>query len=180
MRISRVLMAVLCASIGGGLAVAENRPNSGEISVFGGAETFDQPDIDNASLYGLRFGWNFTDHVGFEIYYDTLSTEIQSGTTDLDIDNYGIDFLYSDFVTGDKHVPYLLIGVGTGKVTPTALNSDYDYWEVGLGYRYFFNRVFGLRIDGRALGSDDSGDIGVNNFDIKYTLGVSFVFGGRS
>lgn len=175
---SRFLLVLCCTVVGGEMALAQNRPGSGEISIFAGLEAFDRKGIENDLVYGLRFGWNFTENIEIEAYYDRASTENQGGTVDIDLDNFGIDLLFTEFVTTDAHVPYVLIGLGHGEMDVGGVDQDYQYWEVGLGYRYFYNTVLGIRLDARTLMTSDSGDPGVDNFDIKTTIGLSFVFGG--
>ena len=180
MRKSAIALTLLLAVGGSGLTFAQQTPVSFEVSIFGGREYFDITGIDDDFLYGLRLGLTLTRRLEIEGYFDTVRTKDDAGLVDLDVDNYGLNLLWTDFETEDAHVPYILIGVGHGEVDGTGVMRDYDYWEFGIGYRYFYDRYFGLRIDARTLGTNNDGNLGTDNFDVKATLGLSFVFGGSS
>ncbi len=160
-------------------AFAEVQPGSYSISPYVGGFLFDGDqdanlDLEHRPVYGLRFGYDFTKHVGAEAVLGYVATKHKATSSDADVYNYRIEGLYH-FLPERKLVPFLALGVGGMSIsyddnTDNKTRAVVDY---GAGLKYFLTDRVALRADVRhvvALGS-------VYN-NLEYTVGLTFYFGG--
>jgi hypothetical protein len=133
---------------------------------FGG--TFEDKDdgqeydlADDAS-YGLIVNFPSIDNTEWEIYYSRQKTDLDiagfetSGAAlpvTLEYLQLGGTYL---FPPAGKAQPYFAATIGAARADPDAPNTKSDTWfsfGIGGGWKYFPTNHFGLRLDGRLLGS---------------------------
>jgi OmpA-OmpF porin, OOP family len=161
-------------------ALAENTGGTFTLTPITGGYMFDSDqELDMRPIYGVRGGYNFTDHWGAEFKFGIVRTETDLMTPadrDVDVYRYGIEGLYH-FNPKGPWVPFLAVGYGGIHIdTPWPIN-DYDHgmFDYGAGIKYFVSDTVALRGDIRHALYKESGEMQNN---IEYTVGVTFNFGG--
>ena len=139
---------------------------------FGG--TFENSDADedydladNPSL-GLVVNWPATDYTQWEVYYSRQDTSVDiSGfvvtdeKVDIDVEYLQIGGTYLFEQTNQYSQPFFLATVGVAKLSPDAPGTRSDSFfsfSIGGGWKFFPNERFGLRLEGRLLGTFLSSD----------------------
>jgi len=160
-------------------ALAENLGDTWTLTPFTGGYMFDNDQqLDMRSYYGVRGGYNFTDHWGVEAMFGGLRTETDLMTPadrDVDVYRYAVEGLYH-FNPKGPWVPFLAVGYGGIHIdTPWPIN-DYDHgiFDYGAGIKYYVSDTVALRGDIRHGLYKESGEMQNN---IEYTVGVIFEFG---
>ena len=151
------------------------------ISPFGGGYTFDGfQHLKTAPVYGLRLGYDITNHLGVEYVVDFLATEGTRTDTSINALSYRMDVLYN-FMPEGRLVPYLALGGGGitfghgsgfnagGSNTDATLNA-------GAGIKYFLTDSLALRGDARQLFLFESRTA---KYNWEYTAGLTFLFGDK-
>ena len=142
---------------------------------IGGYSFLDQEHLDTRPVFGVRAGYNLTNHFGLEAVTDYIRTEgSASGGRDVDVFNFHLDMLFH-FMPEGPWVPYLAGGYGwqmrefpgDDETTRPALNY-------GLGIKYFLREGMALRGDFRHLVLNRHDDTFHN---LEYSFGVDFLFG---
>jgi OmpA-OmpF porin, OOP family len=161
------------------LACAEAGVTADSISVspyIGGYSFLGHEHLDTRPVYGVRGGYNFTNHFGIEAVMDYIRTEGRSsGGGDVDVFNYHLDMLYH-FMPEGPLVPYFVAGYGwQSREYPHDKDTTRPGFNYGLGVKYFMTDSLALRGDFRHLVLKHSDDTFHN---LEYTVGVDFLFGG--
>jgi OOP family OmpA-OmpF porin len=146
-----------------------------------GGYVFD-PDsnLKHRPVYGLGFGYNFTERWTAEGVLDYVKTEFKSTGSDMNVVQYRLDGLYH-FRPDKKFVPYLAAGAGAITYKLGGGPSDtYFLLNYGVGAKYFLTPVLALRGDVRHLLSfGDTPTFGDTQNNFAYTFGATLFFGGR-
>ncbi len=141
---------------------------------FGGSfeddETEADYDLDNNSSVGLVVNFPAQNNTEWELYYSRQETEVKTGdlfqstrVIDMDVQYLHIGGTYL-FDRTKETQPYFVATIGAAKFEPDGPGTDSDEFfsfSIGGGYKYFPDERFGLRLDGRFLGSliDSDSDI---------------------
>ena len=162
---------VICTS-----ASAEVKPSTFYVSPYAGGYQFDDElNLDDRPVYGLRFGYDITKHLGVELSGDYIYTKYEldvPGTQTSHVFNYRLNGVVNLLPEG-RLVPFLLAGVGGRKIHgPGSASNDFTA-NYGAGLKYYFMDDVALRAD---VSQTHSFDHATNDFD--YTLGLAFYFGG--
>lgn len=164
---------------------AENRQGSTNLSPFVGGYMLDKKTpFESRPIFGLRAGYNFTEHIGAEamVGYSLSETRRNAGSAgskETDLYQYGVDVLYH-FMPESNLVPFVEVGGGVThfKVPNTpSIGSPYYIGQVnyGAGVKYFVAPDVALRADVRhAILVQDAAH---NNFE--YAVGLTFQLGGK-
>lgn len=128
----------------------------------------------NAVAVGLRAGYNFTENLGVEGFFNYVPSNYKDTNDTNNIYVCGIEGLYH-FMPYSRFVPFVAIGVGAihynsddSRFVPTKFAFDY-----GAGLKFFLTDVIALRADVRHV-------LPLNGYnEFLYTLGISFSFGGQ-
>ncbi|MCG6538207.1 MAG: outer membrane beta-barrel domain-containing protein, partial [Syntrophales bacterium LBB04] len=168
------VLLVVAASVG-----AENRANSFYFTPFMGGYLFDgSQSLNSKPVYGLRFGYNFTENIGAEAAFDYVHTYFTPDnlTNDFSTDfyQYRVDLLYH-LLPNKRLDPFLAVGLGGASFNRDTFSSNnsgsFDY---GAGVNYFFTDRMALRADIRHIIYNDT----KTDNNLEYGLGLSFFFGG--
>jgi opacity protein-like surface antigen len=132
---------------------------------FGGQ--FDQTegettiDLDDASNFGLILNGRDERNTQWEVYYSQQATSADTATvpglasqTDVDIHYLQIGGTYRG--SGERFKPFLSAGIGGTHISPDAAGLDsetYVAFSVGTGLQFFTTERWGMRIEGRAIGT---------------------------
>lgn len=164
--------------------LAENRQGAVTLSPFVGGYANDKVlPFESRPMFGLRAGYNFTEHIGAEAMFGYSLTETKlfngsAGSKETDLYKYGVDILYH-FMPEKNLVPFVEVGGGVThyKVPNTpSMSATYYVGQVnyGAGLKYFVAPDVALRADVRhAILVQDTAD---NN--LEYAVGLTFNFGG--
>lgn len=183
-----MLSLILCAP-----SMAANRAGAWSVTPFIGGYNFDSDeDIDDAVLYGMRMGYNFTKNWALEgvlTYADSERDENVwvpgPGTTapvgswvrrsnDVDMYGYKLEVLYN-FLPDGMFVPFVAAGAGGRYLEWDKGGSDHDFvLDYGAGLKIFFADWIALRGDIRHVYLPQEE---LNN--VEYGVGLSFFFGGK-
>jgi len=155
---------------------AEITPGRFSVSPFIGWYDFDNDmHLKDKPVYGLRLGYDFTERWGGEAAFDYVKTEFDQGSGEsVKVYGYRLDALYH-FMPAERLVPFLAAGVGgtRGKNTDEKTENDFLF-DYGAGVKYFLSEDWALRADIRHLLVFDGG-----RQDWEYTVGLTFLFGGK-
>jgi len=151
--ISVLIWIYPCASM---TALAEIKPNTFNLTPLIGGYVFEgDQDLENGSLFGLGFGYDFDKHWGAEVQFNYVDTEADSSGEGVDGYLYRLDGLYH-FMPENKPVPYVAAGLGgltldlDKAVNDTSFIINYDG-----GIKYFLTDDIALRGDIRHVISFD-------------------------
>jgi len=162
-------------------ALAQNRARAVTLSPFVGGYMFECfQRLDNNWYFGLRAGYNFTEHWGAEGMFGYVPTESDArGFDELNVNvfRYGGDVLFN-LMPKHKFVPFLAAGYGDIQINdPSGLNRhNRTMFDYGVGFKYFIFKNVALRADVRHDLFCRSGDVCSN---LEYTGGLTFLFGGK-
>ena len=149
----RLTIAVICLTFAlVSAAGAAIRPSALTLSPMAGAQFFgSEQNLEDAPLYSLGIGYNFTERLATEAIFSYVATNTAAGVEDdVDYISVRLDFLYH-FPLGN-FVPYVAIGAGEAIVSPDQVASDTNFIAgYGAGAKYFFNDTLALRCDLRHL-----------------------------
>jgi OOP family OmpA-OmpF porin len=145
------------------LASAEIREGSFEINPFAGyCTTANSPVFCHKDIFGLRMGYNITDHWEIEGAYNKVNSSAEL---------VGFDALYH-LTPEKKFVPFVLFGVGYGHIQPT-WKPHYDTMmaDAGVGFKYFFTDNLAFRTEIR--------DVVTHSNNVIVSAGLTFSLGGK-
>ncbi|QWV93816.1 outer membrane beta-barrel domain-containing protein [Geomonas oryzisoli] len=159
-------------------ARAEIKAQSFSLSPFVGGYTFiGKEHLETAPAFGVRGGYNLTQHFGLEAVFDYVPTEGKrnSNIGDLDAYNYHLDMLYH-FLPDRQLVPYVAAGYGgQSREAKGNFETSRPAFNYGVGLKYFLTDALALRGDLRHLILREDGE---SFHNLEYSVGVDFVFGG--
>jgi OOP family OmpA-OmpF porin len=150
-----VLTVLAMTSIG----YAGERAGAFSISPFVGGYMYDENDqrelVKNRVLYGLRLGYDVTDHFGIELvghYVTGMLKRSPEPNKHIDIWSYRLDLLYN-FMPHSMVVPYLAIGGGGQSIRYGAGigNSNDGTANAGGGFKFFMTEDLAFRADARHI-----------------------------
>lgn len=158
-------------------AHAANREGQFSVSPVIGGITFDgKQHLDTSPFYGIRGGYNFTDHLGVEALFDYAHTESTRSDRGVNFFRYGGEILYH-FIPDGRLVPYVAVGYagvnfgGAGAATGSKVKGAFDY---GAGLKYFMTDTIALRGDVRHLIYSRNDTLNA----VEYSIGLYIPFGG--
>jgi OOP family OmpA-OmpF porin len=161
-------------------AYAENRAGTFNITPYMGWYDLDGDlPYDDEFTWGIGVGLNFTEKIGAEFNFNSVST--QDNENDTQIFLYRLDLLYH--LTGilpEKVVPYVAAGAGftTYEIDQRNVSKDSNFIiNSGIGLKYFLTKNTAFRGDMRYIRRGVWNSGAYNNF--LYTAGVTFEFGGQ-
>jgi opacity protein-like surface antigen len=119
-------------------------------------------DIKNSESYGIILGMDMSPETQIEFLYSHQATELKpagsfspTSITDLDVDYYHFGGTYIWNPKRDLR-PFIQATLGVTHFSPdqAGLSSETRFsFGIGGGVKYFITKHFGLRLDGRALGT---------------------------
>jgi OOP family OmpA-OmpF porin len=160
------------------MAYAANREGQFSVSPVIGGITFDgEQHLETTPFFGIRGGYNFTDHIGVEALFDYASTRFtrQEGNH-VDFFRYGGEALYH-FMPEKTFVPYVAVGYSGVNLEgrgPGGLNVMRGVFDYGAGMKYFVSDDIAIRADVRHLVYTHE-DVRHN---LEYSVGLYIPFGG--
>lgn len=158
-------------------ATAANKEGQFSLSPVIGGITFDgKQHLETRPFYGIRGGYNFTDHFGVEALFDYAHTQTTRSDADVDFYRYGAEMLYH-FMPDAKLVPYVAAGfAGINFDAPSGIlfNKTKGVFDYGAGFKYFLNDNIALRGDVRHLLYHHEETLNA----IEYSVGLYIPFGG--
>jgi OOP family OmpA-OmpF porin len=155
--------------------MAQMEPGAFSIAPHIGWYIFDDDqDIDNAPIFGIGLGYNFTEHLGVEGIFNYVKSNSETTNDDIDSYIYRLDGLYH-FRPDKQVVPYLAAGLGAITIDEDNTGSDTNtLFNYGGGIKAFITESLSFRGDIRHLiDLDDSN----NNFAV--TIGFTYQFGKK-
>lgn len=163
-------------------ATAANRPETFYLSPVVGGYTFEgKQHLKTNPVYGIKLGYNFTEHFGMEGAFDYAYTESTLIKKNIALFKYGADLIYN-FMPSENLVPFLAVGYGGYNFSgPSNLvdKSTRPAFDYGAGLKYFLNDNFAIRGDVRhIIASLGSAVHNRNAQNVEYTLGAYIPFGG--
>lgn len=152
------------------------KPNSFSFSGLIGGYTFaGEQHLETRPVLGLRAGYNFTQHFGFEGLFDYVRTEGTHSNGDADVYRYGGEFLWH-FITDTRWVPFLAAGYSAITIDREDQKSfTKGIFDYGAGVKYFLTDELALRGDVRHLLLQEHETL--SNYE--YTVGLTYQFGGN-
>ncbi|OGT96813.1 MAG: hypothetical protein A2X80_09950 [Geobacteraceae bacterium GWB2_52_12] len=179
----RAVQCLLCSTmLLSGVFAAEvqaaNRGGDFSLSPVVGGITFDGPQhLATRPFFGIRGGYNFTDHLGVEALVDYARTRSTSGGPEANFFRYGGELLYH-FMPESNLVPYVAAGyagVHFDRSRGSMFKETKGAFDYGLGVKYFITDSIALRGDVRHLiyKADDTRNA------VEYSLGLYIPFGGQ-
>ena len=158
-------------------AQAEVRAGSFSVTPFIGGYVFEGNEYDLKTTYtvGLRAGYNITQNLGMEGYFNYIPTEVKDAVdADVKIYGYGIEGLYH-FMPEKRFVPFLALGFGGIRYNPSGHDEMNKYSvDYGAGLKFFLTDDIALRADVRhILPLNDQYN------DLLVSFGINFAFGGK-
>ena len=184
------------------LPVLAQEAGKQEVSVYAGALFGDdvtdraisgqKPKLDDAFTYGLRYGYNITDQLGFELSVGESPNSLKKvagGDIDLSLTTFDVDAVWN-FRNSTRLYPYVFAGVGyaiadldhriNGTVggQPVSITDDSGFTlNTGLGAKYDATDHLFLRAEARYRYLDKVVDRFDNSLNtVETTLGVGYRF----
>ncbi len=149
-----------------------------EVALTAGYNKFDSASkMENASLFGIRATVyeNEVNMYGLQVGYEG-STGIEYAKEGKKTDLHRV-FTHL-VVDGEEEydvTPYLLLGLGYEYLSDEIKGEpSQGFVDLGLGFKYSFNKNFNLLLETRAVGKFDTRDL-----DITTNIGFGYVFGGK-
>jgi len=172
-------------------ARSEIKEGSFEVGPFVGYNYFeDNQNLKDRPVFGERFGYNFTTHLGIEAavefihtrVYDKTQTEASEGQFISPIHRvfptfYHIDAVYH-FIPEGKFNPFFVVGFGGASYRPEISTKDMGAFNVGVGAKYWVTDNIALRFDLRDYFVTEIMQETYHNYGA--TVGITFAFGGKA
>jgi OOP family OmpA-OmpF porin len=162
--IKPVLLVLLLISLLPVVVSAEIREGSFEINPFAGyCTTANSPIFCHKTVYGIRVGYNITDHWELEAAYSKVASSAELA---------GLDILYH-FMPDKKLTPFILAGIGHAHVKPERKPSYNTLMgDIGAGFKYSFNDTFSFRSEIR--------DVVTHSNNVIVSAGITIALGGKT
>jgi len=164
-----------------GVVHAGERAGAFSISPYVGGYIYDEHDQNgqaaltrNKPVYGLRFGYDFTDSLEAELVANLARAEFKVSERRFNAWSYRADILYN-FMPHSVVVPYLAVGGGGLSIEYPGKSATDGTVDFGGGAKFFLTDDIALRADGRHI--IDISYKTLHNWE--YSAGISFLFGGR-
>lgn len=164
-----VSLTFLCRS-----ALAQIEPGTFTFIPNVGLYTFDDnQNISNAPVYGVGFGYNYSERIGVEAAFNYAGSDAEPADDNVEAYVARIDALYH-FMPGSEIVPYIAAGLGTVSISDAAGTETNGLFNYGAGFKYFLSKTFAFRGDVRHIYEFEDSN---NNFLV--TIGFAYMFGGK-
>jgi OmpA-OmpF porin, OOP family len=162
------------------IAHAGERAGAFSISPYIGGYMYDedQPLRKHRPVYGLRLGYDWTDHFGTELVGNFVRAQYKGADNHLGVLNYRLDLLYN-FMPESTVVPYLAAGGGGETIRYYKIDGGHSSdgtFNFGGGVKFFVNDDVALRADMRHILDITGQDRTYHNWE--YSVGIGFLFGG--
>jgi len=164
-------------------AQADNKRDATSISVTGGGYFFEgNQGYKNYVTGGLRLGYNFTENLGAEMFFNYVPTEYEDSGASMKFAVGGLEALYH-FMPRSAFVPFVAVGAGAVRYTGSGIEPSKVAVDYGAGFKYFMTDHIAFRADARhVLPLGETGKYGDNphkvHNDLLATVGLMFSFGG--
>lgn len=170
-------------------AAAEIRAGSFEVNPYVGYNFFEsQQNLNNAPVFGLRFGYNITKYFGVEIGGQFLRTNVNDtakmnnteGQFGYPMDRVDLYFYHIDAIVhilpDSKFTPFIVAGFGGAQYSPSIETKDMASFNVGVGAKYSLTENIALRVDVQDYIVTEIMQSTYHNIGVMF--GVAFSFGG--
>lgn len=172
-------------------ARAEIREGSIEVSPFVGYNFFENDqNLKDEPVFGGRFGYNFTKHLGIEAVMEFIGSGVDDQAItgaregqyrgpvhDVDLTFYHIDAVYH-FMPDNRLTPFVVAGFGGAHSSPEISTKDMAAFNVGVGAKYQLAENLALRVDLQDYMITEIAQETYHN--VGATVGLTFSFGGKS
>jgi OOP family OmpA-OmpF porin len=173
-------------------ARSEIKAGSFEVGPFGGYNFFEKDqNLKDRPVFGLRLGYNFTQHWGIEVageftgsrVDDRQRTDFKEGrflspTDSVDLTFYHVDAVYH-FMPEGRFNPFVLVGFGGAHYSPKINDKgDMAAFNVGVGAKYWLTDRIALRFDIKDYMATEITQETYHN--VGATIGITFAFGGKA
>lgn len=149
-----------------------------QVAVTAGYNKFDSASkMEDTSLFGIRATVyeNEVNMYGLQVGYEGatgIDYEDSSKKTDL-------HRIFTHLVVDGEEeydvTPYLFLGAGYEYLSEEIKGEpSQGFIDLGLGFKYFFDRNFNVLLETRAVGKFDTRDL-----DLTTNLGLGYMFGGK-
>jgi opacity protein-like surface antigen len=198
MKIKVLVIAALLLALGAATSpvLAQNRSESWEFGPYLVYFGFDgATEIQDDWGGGFRVGYNFVPMHELEFAFEQVDTQ-DNVSHDIDVrvrqfqTNYNFNFIF------DRHqtvIPYFTAGLGAikfnvqqtiavpGGLAVVSGEETDPTFSFGGGVRFFFDKKFNLRLDGRFVSYTGNNDVlrDVYFTNSQFSVGVGWVLGGR-
>jgi hypothetical protein len=161
-------------------ALARNEPGDWEVGLHLGRTHFlDSDELENDTYLGASVGYCFTELFELGFAYDKIDTRSQDDDSEQDLDILTLDFIVN--LGEDAHKPYVALGAGfvdrsiRGGGPASPADDRYGTIDLGIGYRGYLGKTFGIRLETRLFLTDDDGTgIGVGTADVRWSFGLAW------
>ncbi len=163
---------------------AQVRPGTISVTPYVGGFLFDNDQkLNNAPVYGLHLGYDFTKYLGMGISVNYISTDYNLAVPDSKSSNVnnlrveGILNLLPDY----RLVPFIAVGYGDQLIDyPKGVaNKGGGAFDYGAGLKFFITDWLALRADVRQIFTPIPHQSNYrDSINWEYSLGLSFLFGG--
>ena len=171
-------------------ALSEIRAGSFEVNPYVGYNFFESSqNLENAPIYGGRFGYNITKYFGIEVAGQFIRTHLDDEwKTDNTEGEFGYPMdrvdLYSYHIDAIVHLipdgrfnPFIVAGFGGAHYNPSIETKDMASFNVGVGAKIWLTDNIALRFD---VQDYMVGEVFQETFhNIGVTGGIVFAFGGN-
>ncbi len=150
-------------------AQSEVRPFGVELSLYGGVWEGDDL-LETAALFGGRAQFHLNQVLGLELDYGMIPTQ-EKDEGDKTLGQFALSAILN--LSDQNFSPFLVVGIG-------AVSADESYlaYDVGLGFKYYFNELVAARADFRGWFSSEA-PAADEYAHFTATLGASFQLGGE-
>ena len=184
-RLAAPLLAFLLLSLLPTAALAQIKGESWELGPYVVETDYDSlTEINDHEGIGFRFGYNFTPLHEFETSLSTVSTHDNvTGQIDVRTGELAANYVFNfNFQRHQVVIPYFTAGLGFIRFdtsAPGAGSADEldSMWNWGGGVRFFFGKMFNLRLDFRAIYYHGGNDVlpYIYYQNNEFSLGVGWV-----
>ncbi|MHB8881986.1 MAG: OmpA family protein [Thermodesulfovibrionales bacterium] len=146
------------------LVSAEIRQGTFEINPFVGyCTTANSPVFCHKKEFGIRVGYNITDHWELEGGYSKVASRA---------DLVGLDILYH-FTPEKRLTPFILAGIGNARIRPEGEPTYQTLMgDFGAGFKYSFNDTYSFRSEIR--------DVVTHSNNVIVSAGLVITLGGKT
>ena len=166
-------LSVLLLFSGIGSAYADSKKDTFTVTPFVGGYVFeDAQPVKNKPVYGIRAGYNMTEHLGTEAVFDWTPTDGGISHTESNFYNYHLDLLYH-FLPKEQWVPFLVGGIGM--ITDDGYPHHFDRLALnyGAGVEYAMTENTRLRGEVRGIHYQYTNQ---NYENLEFGVGLGFTF----
>jgi hypothetical protein len=160
-------------------AQARNEAGDWELGLHLGRTRFlDSDHLEGDTYLGASVGYCLTELFEVGLSFDGIETRSRQDRSRHDLDIVAANLFVN--LGEDAHRPYLSFGAGLVDRSirgGSAARADdrYGVVELGVGYRGYLGKTFGLRLDARvSLADDDGTGVGADTADGRWSFGLAW------